>query len=100
MEQLQTKENTTQISEKLLKIKKFNAKLFPIYKMFSWDLLFYYSVSFLFLTQVKGFTTSNVLILDAVYTISKFISQIPCINITELIRKKKRNNCRKYLRCT
>ena len=28
--------------------KKTNAKLFPIYKMFSWDLLFYYSIIFSF----------------------------------------------------
>lgn len=78
-----------QTEEKLLKSKKYNAKIFPIYKMFSWDLLFYYSISFLFLTQVKGFSASNVLFLDAIYTIFKFLSQIPSINITETIGKRK-----------
>ena len=34
--------------------KKTNAKLFPIYKMFSWDLLFYYSIIYLFLTQARS----------------------------------------------
>lgn len=74
---------------KLLNAKKFNRKIFPIYKMFSWDLLFYYSVSFLFLTQVKGFTASDVLLFDAFYTVFKFLSQIPSINIAEFIGKRK-----------
>lgn len=78
-----------QTNEKFLNAKKFNSKLFPIYKMFSWDLLFYYSVSFLFLTGVKGFSASDVLLFDAFYTIFKFISQIPSINITEMIGKRK-----------
>lgn len=75
--------------EKILKAKKFNRKIFPIYKMFSWDLLFYYSINFLFLTQVKGFSASNVLLFDAFYTIFKFLTQIPSINITEMLGKRK-----------
>ncbi|MCI8620671.1 MAG: MFS transporter [Clostridia bacterium] len=75
--------------ENLLKAKKFNQRIFPIYKMFSWDLLFYYSINFLFLTQAKGFSASNVLLFDAFYTIFKFLSQIPSINITELLGKRK-----------
>ncbi len=78
-----------QTEEKILNAKRFNRKIFPIYKMFSWDLLFYYSINFLFLTQVKGFTASNVLLFDAFYTIFKFLSQIPSINITEMIGKRK-----------
>lgn len=73
----------------MLNNKKFNRRIFPIYKMFSWDLLFYYSVSFLFLTQVKGFTASDVLLFDAFYTVFKFLSQIPSINIAESIGKRK-----------
>lgn len=78
-----------QTNEKFLNAKKFNSKLFPIYKMFSWDLLFYYSVSFLFFTGVKRFSASDVLLFDAFYTIFKFISQIPSINITEIMGKRK-----------
>lgn len=78
-----------QTEEKVLKAKKYNAKIFPIYKMFSWDLLFYYSTNFLFLTQVKGFSASNVLFFDAIYTIFKFLSQIPSINLAETIGKRK-----------
>lgn len=76
-------------SDKYLKAKKFNKKIFPIYKMFSWDLLFYYSINFLFLTQVKGLFASNVLLLDAFYKIFQLIAQIPCINIAEIFGKRK-----------
>ena len=57
--------------------KKINAKLYPIYKMISWDLLFYYSIIYLFLTQVKSFTSAQVLLGEAVFTASCFILQIP-----------------------
>lgn len=41
------------------KIKRNNAKLYPIYKMFSWDLLFFYSIQFLFYTITKKVTAYN-----------------------------------------
>lgn len=66
-----------------------NIKLFPIYKMFAWDLLFYYAISFLFLTQVKSFTASEILFADAFYPVFRIISQIICVNITDLLGKQK-----------
>ena len=70
-------------------MRKNNMKLFPTYKMFAWDLLFYYAIIFLFLTQVKGFTVSQILIADAVYSIFRIVFQIPCINIIDSIGKQK-----------
>ena len=61
-----------------------NIRLYPIYKMISWDLLFYYSISFLFLTQVKGISASDVLLSEAFYPIFKFILLMP---LTALIAK-------------
>lgn len=61
----------------LIQNKKFNIKLFPIYKALSWDLLFYYAISFLFLTNTKGISASDVLFVDAFYPIFKFVLQIP-----------------------
>lgn len=75
--------------EKISKAKSYNAKLFPIYKMFSWDLLFYYSINFLFLTKVKGLTASTILFGDSFYYIFKIIFQIPCVNIVEIMGKRK-----------
>ena len=70
------------------KIRKINMKIFPIYKMFGWDLLFHYAIIFLFLTQVKGFTTSQVLIIDSFYAVFRIVFQIPTINIIDSIGKK------------
>ena len=78
-----------QTEEKIIRAKKYNSKIFPIYKMFSWDLLFYYSIVFLFLTQTKGFTASNVLFIDAFYPLFKLLLQIPCVNIVESFGKRK-----------
>lgn len=75
--------------EKIIKAKKFNSKLYPFYKMFAWDLLFYYSIIFLFLTQTKGFTASDVLFIDSFYPLFKLIFQIPCVNIVETLGKRK-----------
>ena len=41
--------------------------------MLSYDLLFYYIVSFLFFTEIKGMTASEVLFMDAFYPFFKLI---------------------------
>lgn len=70
-------------------IRKNNMRIFPIYKMFAWDLLFYYAISFLFLTQVKEFTASEVLLADSFYAIFRVIFQIFCVNFVDLFGKQK-----------
>ncbi len=69
---------------------KTNMKLFPIYKMFSWDLLFYYSISFLFLTQVKNFSAGEVVSADSFYIFFKMFVQFICIILIDKLGKK---NC-------
>lgn len=76
--------NTTMIQNK-----KFNTRLYPFYKALSWDLLFYYSISFLFLTQTKGISAAAVLFTDAFYPIFKFILQIPCAAIVGKLGNRK-----------
>lgn len=68
--------------------KKLNRRLYPIYKMMSWDLLFYYSIIFLFLTQVKNFTASQVLIGEAFFMASCLILQIPVGLLVDKFGKK------------
>ena len=71
------------------KKRSFNIKLYPIYKMFAWDLLFYYAISFLFLTEVKGFSSADVVLLDvSVYTLFKCLSQLPSTIITDKLGKR------------
>lgn len=86
-----------QTEEKIIRARNYNAKLFPIYKMFSWDLLFYYSINFLFLTQAKGLSASTILFGDSFYYIFKLIFQIPCVNIVEFMGKRRALMLRKYI---
>lgn len=66
-----------------------NIKLYPIYKTFAWDLLFYYAISFLFLTEVKGFSSADVVLLDvSLYTLFKCLSQLPATIITDKLGKR------------
>ena len=55
------------------KLEKRNLTLYSLYKMLSYDLLFYYIVSFLFFTEIKGMTASEVLFMDAFYPFFKLI---------------------------
>ena len=55
--------------KKISKIKRRNAKLYPIYKMFAWDLLFFYSIEFLFLTMTKKIDPPTVLMVSGLYLI-------------------------------
>lgn len=75
-------------STKEIQNRKFNAKLYPIYKMLSWDLLFYYSIIFLFLVQAKNFTASQVLLGEAFFTVSCLILQIPLGILVDKFGKK------------
>ena len=68
--------------------KKLNARLYPIYKMVSWDLLFYYSIIYLFLVQAKGFTPSQILLSEAFFTASCLILQIPLGLLVDRLGKK------------
>jgi len=43
-----------EVNKEELEKKNINVKLFPFYKMLSWDLLFWYAIIFLYLVQVKG----------------------------------------------
>ena len=75
-------------STKEIQDKKLNTRLYPIYKMISWDLLFYYSIIYLFLTQAKHFTASQVLLGEAFFTASCLILQIPVGLVVDKFGKK------------
>ena len=62
--------------KELLKAKKRNAKLYAVYKMFSWDLLFFYSIQYLFLTMTKGISPGDILKIDAFYPLFTMVMQI------------------------
>lgn len=68
---------------------KSNIKLYPIYKMLSWDLLFYYSIIFIFLIQIKHISPADVLLGEAFYPIFKFILLMPLTALIEKVGKRK-----------
>lgn len=78
-----------QDKQKLIKMKKNNARLYPIYKMFSWDLLFYYAICFVFLTQTKGLSIASIMFVDALYPIFKCLFQLPADMIIDTLGKRR-----------
>lgn len=66
-----------------------NIRIFPIYKAISWDLLFFYTILFLFLTQVKGISAADVLLAESTYPIFKFIFLMPLTILIEKMGKRK-----------
>ncbi len=71
------------------KMRKRNMKLFPIHKMLSWDLLFYYTINFLFLTQIKNISASDIVLADSIYALFVMVLQIPISVIITFLDKRK-----------
>lgn len=76
-------------SAEIRKIRRNNAKIYPIYKMFSWDLLFFYSIEFLFYTITKKLTASEILVINGFYLLFRIVMQIPAVTITDFLGKSK-----------
>lgn len=66
-----------------------NVKLFPIYKLFAYDLMFYYAIQMLFLHNVKGISISKILLLSSFYSAFQMIFQIPVTLVVDKIGYKK-----------
>ncbi len=81
--------NKIKDKKKISRIRRKNAKLYPIYKMFSWDLLFFYSIEFLFYVITKKLTASEVLIINGFYLLFRNLCQIPAGMITDFFGKRK-----------
>ena len=57
--------------------RKQNMKLYSMYRAISMDLLFLYAIDFLFLTQVKNISASEVVLKTSFYALFMIILQIP-----------------------
>ena len=66
-----------------------NMKLFPLYRAISFDYLFFYTINFLFLTQIKNISPSAVVLEDAFYSLFIIIFQIPAALLIDIIGRKK-----------
>ncbi len=63
---------------------KVNMKLYPMYRLFAIDVLFYNAIKVLFLTQVKGISNAEVVLMETIYAFFKLTLQIP---LTVLVSK-------------
>lgn len=68
--------------------KKTNRKLFILYKILANDLLFYYTISYLFLSKIKDLTTAQIVFAESFYPLFKLILQIPCTILIQKIGKR------------
>ena len=89
METVQELQKMSKEEIKLQEKKNNNIKVYIKYRVFSWDLLFYYAIIYLFLTIEKKITPAQVLQFDAFYILFKFITQIPSTLIIQKIGKRK-----------
>lgn len=55
---------------------KYNRRIFPLYKGFGWDPLFYSAIIFLFLTEVKGIAPAKVMYAESIYSLFLLLLQI------------------------
>ena len=74
--------------EETRKMRKNNMKIFPIYKKLAWDYLFFYTIDFLFLTQIKGISAADVVLKSTFYSIFNILLQIPANIFVEFLGRK------------
>ncbi len=68
---------------------KINRRIFPIYKGFGWDPLFYSAIIFIFLTEIKGIAPAKVMYAEAIYSLFLLLLQIPATVLIERIGSRK-----------
>lgn len=71
-----------------VQMRKRNMKLFPTYKKLAWDYLFYYSIDFLFLTQIKNLSAADVVLANSIKYLFGIFIQIPANIIVEFLGRK------------
>ena len=77
------------MNKKLLQARKQNIRMYAIYRTISLDLIFYYAIEFLFLTEVKLMDASEVVLGSAFYGIFMVLLQIPISTIIDRIGTRK-----------
>lgn len=86
---MKTKEEAKTVKKVTIQDRKYNARLYPFYKMCAWDLLFYYAIAFVFLVQTKGMSPAEVMLTDAIYPFLKLIFQMPGLTIIDKLGKRR-----------
>ena len=74
--------------EKVQMMRKTNMRIFPTYKKLAWDYLFFYTIDFIFLTQVKGIGAADVMLKSTLYAFFSIILQMPANIVVEFLGRK------------
>ena len=69
-------------------MRKTNMRIFPTYKKLAWDYLFFYTIDFLFLTQIKGISAADVMLKSTFYAFFSIVLQLPANVIVEFLGRK------------
>ena len=69
--------------------RKKNMRIYSVHRMLTFDLLFYYAIKFLFLTQVKDFTASDIVVVSAFLGLFKVLFQIPITVVIDKIGNRR-----------
>lgn len=77
------------MNKETAKARKQNMKIYSLYRAISADLIFYYAIEFLFLTQVKHISSSDIVLSQAFYAIFMIAFQIPASIIIDRIGTRK-----------
>jgi hypothetical protein len=62
-----------------------NIKLYSFYRTFSYDIFFYYAISFFYFLTVKNLTVAQIVLLEALYPVYGIIFQVPAACIIKKI---------------
>lgn len=76
-------------NERIVKVRKRNMKLYPLYRMVGVDIVFLYAIKMLFLTQIKGISANDVILSVSMYALFMIILQIPATMLIEKIGYRK-----------
>ncbi len=74
--------------EETQRMRKTNMRIFPTYKKMAWDYLFFYSIDFLFFTQIKNISPSDVVLKSTFYSLFAMLMQIPANILVEFLGRK------------
>lgn len=76
------------VKDEDIQMRKRNMKLFPTYKKIARDYLFYYTIDFLFLTQIKHISPADVVLSSSLKSLFGIFLQIPANIIVEFLGRK------------
>lgn len=76
-------------NEKLVKARKRNMKLYPVYRAVASDIIFLYAIKILFLTEVRGVSVSDVIFSVSMFALFMVLLQIPAMIVIQKIGYRK-----------